>query len=684
MDQFQQKFIEEATENLNELEASLLKLENHPDDNELLEQVFRALHTIKGGGAMFGFENISELTHNLENIYDYLRSGKAKLSNDLLTTTLAVVDHVKNLLNDPDLQNEDNLDMQQKLLSKIEQLTKSFDENNLNQEIKPVQHEGTAEKNMSTYYILFQPHEDVLINGNNPLYLIDELFDMGKCLVYAHLNKIPDIREIQPKKCYTYWEIFLATSGDINEISDIFLFVEEESTLEIHQVRPYNLLENKVFSEALHHLSKNDNDIGINQVEDVIKSIEDNTHKKTRNNGQANGKDNTIQSIRVDSKKLDTMMNLVSELVTTQARLLLYAQQQDNSELTEISESVQKLSRQLRDNAFSIVLIPIETVITRFNRLVRDLSLELKKEVSFTTEGTETELDKTIIESLTDPLLHIIRNSLDHGIETPEQRKTAGKPEKGNIHLKAFYSGADVIIQIQDDGAGIDAEKIRKKAIDREIISPETTMSQKDLLNLLFLPGFSTAEKISDVSGRGVGMDVVKRKIHEIRGAVEISSVKGQGTTISVKLPLTLSIIDGLLVTISDSNYIIPLSIIDKIHAIEHPTIANSFNNLVVLDDEKLPFYYLRNEFNCPDNAPEMENIILVKYEDKRVGLVVDHVIGEYQAVLKPLGKYYKNQDEISGASILGDGTVALVMDTNKLINKLIEKHQNLEEVKNE
>ena len=397
MDQFQQKFIEEATENLNELEASLLKLENHPDDNELLEQVFRALHTIKGGGAMFGFENISELTHNLENIYDYLRSGKAKLSNDLLTTTLAVVDHVKNLLNDPDLQNEDNLDMQQKLLSKIEQLTKSFDENNLNQEIKPVQHEGTAEKNMSTYYILFQPHEDVLINGNNPLYLIDELFDMGKCLVYAHLNKIPDIREIQPKKCYTYWEIFLATSGDINEISDIFLFVEEESTLEIHQVRPYNLLENKVFSEALHHLSKNDNDIGINQVEDVIKSIEDNTHKKTRNNGQANGKDNTIQSIRVDSKKLDTMMNLVSELVTTQARLLLYAQQQDNSELTEISESVQKLSRQLRDNAFSIVLIPIETVITRFNRLVRDLSLELKKEVSFTTEGTETELDKTII-----------------------------------------------------------------------------------------------------------------------------------------------------------------------------------------------------------------------------------------------------------------------------------------------
>jgi two-component system, chemotaxis family, sensor kinase CheA len=343
--------------------------------------------------------------------------------------------------------------------------------------------------------------------------------------------------------------------------------------------------------------------------------------------------------------------------------------------LMPIAENVQKLSRQLRDVAFSIVLIPIENMLTRFQRLVRDLSSELGKDVVFVTEGAETELDKTIIESLADPLMHILRNSLDHGIEDAEQRAKSGKPKQGRISLKAFYSGANVMIKISDDGAGIDPEIITQKAIAKGIITADRKLSKREVLDLVFLPGFSTAKKVTDVSGRGVGMDVVKRKIADIRGEVEIDSELGIGTSITIKLPLTLSIIDGLLVKVEDTHFIIPLTFVDKIFAVEHSTIANTFNNVIVLDGKQVPFFYVRREFGHQESTQFYEQAIVVNFEEKSVGLIVDSVIGEYQAVLKPLGKHYKRQDMISGATILGDGTVALVMDSNKII-KLFANHQ--------
>jgi two-component system chemotaxis sensor kinase CheA len=350
--------------------------------------------------------------------------------------------------------------------------------------------------------------------------------------------------------------------------------------------------------------------------------------------------------------------------------------------LIAIGENVQKLSRQLRDIAFSIVLIPIENLLTRFQRLVRDLSQELKKEVNFIAEGTDTELDKTIIENLTDPLMHILRNSLDHGIEDPDIRVKLGKPRQGTIMLKAFYSGANVHIQIFDDGAGIDPEKIRQKAISKGIISTDTPYTTKDIMDLLFLPGFSMAINVTDVSGRGVGMDVVRRKIADIRGEVEIDSKIGQGTTITIKLPLTLSIIDGLLVKIMETFYVLPLTSVDKIYATQHNKLVNRYNQLIAFDGQQIPFFYLRNEFGFEENNVDSEQVVVVRYEDKRIGLAVDSVIGEYQAVLKPLGKHYKNQEIISGATILGDGTIALVIDTNKAIKYF--SHQNIitEEIK--
>jgi two-component system chemotaxis sensor kinase CheA len=406
----------------------------------------------------------------------------------------------------------------------------------------------------------------------------------------------------------------------------------------------------------------------MNRLTDEEKAQKTNTAQKKKTNG--NGKEQTISSIRVASEKIDHMMNLVSELVTTQARLSLKAEQSNDGELLSIAENVQKLSRQLRDNAFDIALVPVETMLTRFQRLVRDLSSSMNKKVKFTAEGTETELDKNIIETLTDPLLHILRNSIDHGIETPEERAKKGKPEEGHILLKAYYSGASVHIQIHDDGKGIDVEKVKAKAIEKGIVDTNEKVSQRELYDLIFKSGFSTSDNVTDVSGRGVGMDVVKRKLAEIRGEVEIDSEVNVGTTLTVKLPLTLSIIDGLLVQIEDNSYVVPLSAVDKIYAARHNDVVDTFNNLIVLDGEQVPFFYLREEFALPESNSDMEEIVVVQYEDKRIGLVVDTVIGEYQAVLKSLGKMYKRQDIISGATILGDGTVALVLDTNKMIDQ--------------
>ncbi|MDH5367841.1 MAG: chemotaxis protein CheA [Cyclobacteriaceae bacterium] len=384
-----------------------------------------------------------------------------------------------------------------------------------------------------------------------------------------------------------------------------------------------------------------------------------------------NEESKAISSIRVSSDKLDELMNQVSELVTTQAGLSLYSQNNHNPTLEVITENIEKLSRQLRDITFGMTLIQINNLFGRFQRVVRDLSSQLDKPVSFITEGGETELDKTIIESLTDPLMHLIRNSLDHGIESKSERVKRGKPEEGTIKLKSYYSGAKVYIQIEDDGQGLDIEKIKQKAIDKNIISIDEVLSEKEVMELIFAPGFSTSKNVTELSGRGVGMDVVRRNILDIRGDISIDSTRGAGTKITLGLPLTLSIIDGLLVKVQETFFVIPLSVVDKCHEVKRKELDNEFNQLIVLDDVQIPFLDLRSEFTMIDETlPTLASIILIKNEDKKVGICVDSIVGEYQAVLKPVGKYYRNQEFISGATILGDGTIALVLDTYKIIEQ--------------
>ena len=687
MDNFRRKFVEEASDLIDNLEATVLELEDRPTDSSIVQRVFRIMHTLKGNSSMFGFTQIDRFTHQMETIYDQIRSNEREVDSTVLDLTLRSVDHLRSLLRESGQESAEVMEEQEELMRVMSDIIegratvlekkKSLDSKSdgvsaeRSQAAVSVSTEPVAEGQYATYYVRYAPVSDIFGNGTNPLYQVDELCALGQALVRTCMDKVPKLEQMDPSFCYTAWEGIIATQKGQNAIDDVFIFVEGDSDLEVQQLSAGNLLTNQDFVSSVQRLwERSEKPVGSEEIrkEIPVQPVEQKVASQSGERRSA-AKDMSISSVRVASEKLDELMNLVSELVTTQARLTLFSEESNMPGLTVIAENVQKLSRQLRDIAFSIVLIPIETLITRFHRLVRDLSRSLNKDVRFVTEGTDTEMDKTIIEGLSDPLMHILRNSLDHGIEDAETRIRAGKPAQGTILLRSFYSGTNVMIQVSDDGAGMDPRVIQAKAVERGIVSADRKLSKREILELVFLPGFSTSKVVTEVSGRGVGMDVVKRKIMELRGEVEVDSEIGVGTTITIKLPLTLSIIDGLLVRVHETNYVIPLSSVDKIYAVQHEKVVDQFNDVVVLDGRQVPFFNLRKEFSLPEFPDKMEQVIVVNYEERKVGFVVDLVVGEYQAVLKPLGRHYKNQDMISGATILGDGTVALVMDTNRIIS---------------
>ena len=687
MDNFKRKFVEEASDLIDNLEATVLELEDRPTDSSIVQRVFRIMHTLKGNSSMFGFTQIDRFTHQMETIYDQIRSNEREVDSTVLDLTLRSVDHLRSLLRESGQESAEVMEEQEELMRVMSDIIegratvlekkKSLDSKSdgasaeRSQAAVSVSTEPVAEGQYATYYVRYAPVSDIFGNGTNPLYQVDELCALGQALVRTCMDKVPKLEQMDPSFCYTAWEVIIATQKGQNAIDDVFIFVEGDSDLEVQQLSAGNLLTNQDFVSSVQRLwERSEKPVGSEEIrkEIPVQPVEQKVASQSGERRSA-AKDMSISSVRVASEKLDELMNLVSELVTTQARLTLFSEESNMPGLTVIAENVQKLSRQLRDIAFSIVLIPIETLITRFHRLVRDLSRSLNKDVRFVTEGTDTEMDKTIIEGLSDPLMHILRNSLDHGIEDAETRIRAGKPAQGTILLRSFYSGTNVMIQVSDDGAGMDPKVIQAKAVERGIVSADRKLSKREILELVFLPGFSTSKVVTEVSGRGVGMDVVKRKIMELRGEVEVDSEMGVGTTITIKLPLTLSIIDGLLVRVHETNYVIPLSSVDKIYAVQHEKVVDQFNDVVVLDGRQVPFFNLRKEFSLPEFPDKMEQVIVVNYEERKVGFVVDLVVGEYQAVLKPLGRHYKNQDMISGATILGDGTVALVMDTNRIIS---------------
>jgi len=671
IDKFRAKFVEESTDNVHDLEEALFLLEKDMDNKELIERIFRAMHSLKGGGAMFGFNHLSEFTHHLETIFDWVRSNKLKVTTDLITLTFSAIDQIKFLLKTGDLSAADDLKAQQAFIQRLQAFLSEGGSTGTSAASAAQTEAAPEESDEKTYLISFIPQKELLQNGTNPLYLLDDIHALGQALTLAYTHKVPSLDLIDAEANYCLWQILVSTSESINEIKDVFIFVEDECELHIDQVAGRNILQDKDVLEKAEKAVKNSTLLTVEDFKQESQAVAASVAPQTEERKKAAIKEHKISSIRVSSHKIDELVTLVSELVTLQAQLSLYAENTQDATMLSMSENVQKLSRQLRENAFDISLIPLQSELMRFQRLVRDLSKDQGKDIDFIIEGGDLELDKNIIENLTDPLLHILRNSIDHGIEVPEDRIKAGKAPKGNILFKAFYSGANVIIEISDDGKGIDAEVIRQKAIAKGLIESDAALTEKEVLDLIFVSGFSTREVVSDVSGRGVGMDVVKRKLANIRGEVSIESEKGKGTLISITLPMTLSIIDGLLVGVGENQYVIPISAIDKLYALQPEQLKQSFNQVVVIDNEQHPYIDLRKVFKASEEAErEQLQMIMVKAEDRLSGLLVDAVIGEYQTVVKPLGRYLKKQEILSGASIMGDGTIALVIDTTRLLQK--------------
>jgi two-component system chemotaxis sensor kinase CheA len=669
MDHLQGIFIAEAEELIASLEETLLQFDKDRTNKTSVETIFRSMHTLKGSASMFGFESLSALTHELETVYDLIRTGRFAATNEVLEVTLETVDHVKKIIRDQGMQDPANRARHEALHKAIASLTGEQT------------HTPTG---MATFYVHCKPHANVQLKGTNPLYLIEDLVSLGTARVLPHMDEVPKLGILDPTLCYTGFEVFLASKNTLAEVQGVFIFAEDSCEVIVEKISDTDLLQVPAFIQALDIKPFGASPFGLPAIQHLVANAlrADTTTTTVSTAADTTGPisstaaKNHVTSIRVSSDKLDELLNLVSELVTSQAGLTLLAARHDLPDLANLAENMEKISRRLRENAFSICLIPIDTLVTRFQRLVRDLSKELGKEINFSAEGVETELDKSIIENITDPILHMLRNCIDHGIESPAEREAKGKPRQGSIRMKAFHSGTSVYIQIVDDGKGIDAEKVRQKAIDKGLITTDAVMSEKETYDLIFKPGFSTAEQVTDVSGRGVGMDIVKRNIEAIHGEVSIASRVQEGTTITIRLPLTLSIVDGMRVKIASSEYILPLTAVDKCYEIETRKLRREHAQKIEFDGVLLPVFNLREVFHDDEPKPDITQVIKVHFDEFPVGLAVDAVIGEYQAVMKPLGSFYENREEFSGATILGDGSVALVMDIHKLVRQLIDENR--------
>jgi len=692
IDTHREAFKEEAYELLSELETSLLELEERPDDNEIIGKVFRAMHTIKGSGAMFGFDDIASFTHKIETVYDKVREGIIPVTPELINITLIAKDQIRELLTASPSEAPAELAITisafHRLASEGESTT-PLTKQSPSDGVSPPTIKTVLPNSNITYRIRFIPYADIFMTGTNPLLLLDELHSLGECKITAQIDAIPCLEDINPESCYTCWDIILTTNKGIDTIKDIFIFVEDSCEIKIDIIDTDALAEPEGDYRKLGRILTERGDITEESLNDVLNEkkyigemlvekglitpgkiesalVEQQQIRKLKEKTQI--KEET-SSIRVPASKLDTLVNLVGEMVTVQARLTQTAQTFASAELASIAEEVERLTAELRDNTLNIRMLPIGSTFGRFKRLVRDLSQELGKEIELTTEGADTELDKTVIEKLNDPLVHLIRNSIDHGIETPDVRASQGKSGTGTIMLSALHSGAYVIIQIRDDGKGLDREAILSRAIDKGLASSNTEYTDNEIFKFIFQPGFSTAKQVTNISGRGVGMDVVKRAIETLRGSIGIQSEKNKGSTVTIKLPLTLAIVEGLLVVIGNDHFVLPLYLVEECVELTREDILRAHGrNIANIRGEMVPYVRLRKEFNIAGNAPPIEQIVVTGVNGDRIGFVVDKVIGEHQTVIKNLGKFYKDVEGISGATILGNGTVALIVDAPQLI----------------
>ncbi len=725
MEQALQTFLAESRELLQAMEEGLLNLESQPDDTEAIGAVFRAAHTIKGSAGLFGLDDIVAFTHVAENLLDKVRSGSVPIDANLIAVLLesgdhigALVDHVeahRDILDEAARRNGEALlnNLRGFLGAPPQAQVMPAAQAPLEQRQNEFQSCGGGPVGSDSWHISLRFGHDVLKNGMDPQSFIRYLATLGEISSITTLpDAIPPAENMDPESCYLGFEIDLRSTADKATIEGVFEFVRDECNLRIlpphSRIGEYIQLISELpeDKERLGEILINSGVITQKERDEMLlcqsmRVADDDDaapHDLIAPLGELLVREGMVQKevvdaalekqklvrdhkaqeskyIRVHADKLDSLINLVGELVITSASAGLQAKQLRNAPLLETTSTMARLVEEIRDDALQLRMVQIGETFSRFHRVVRDVGKELGKEIALEIGGAETELDKSVVEKIGDPLMHLVRNSMDHGIEPAEVRLSRGKPAKGTVRLNAFHESGSIVIEVGDDGGGLKRQRILAKALEKGLVTPNQNLSDKEVYNLIFEAGFSTADAVTNLSGRGVGMDVVRRNIEALRGTVEIDSSEGLGTTMRIRLPLTLAIIDGFMMGVGRETYVAPLDMVREcLELTPAQRLETRTHNYIDLRGNILPVIRLRDHFGCEGKPGKRENVVVVQYAGQRAGLVVDALMGEYQTVIKPLGKLFGNLKGIGGSTILGSGEVALLLDVPALIQDTVAR----------
>jgi two-component system, chemotaxis family, sensor kinase CheA len=712
LDSALQVFLIESRELLQDMESKLLEIENQPADTESINAIFRAAHTIKGSAGLFGLDSIVRFTHVAESVLDRVRGGEVVLDGDLASVFLESCDQISSLVDSVEAGNEaPGPDVEAKSDALITRLNAYLGIEAAPAPVAntPAVREAVVEHinagplaETDNWHISLRFGVDVLRNGMDPLAFLRYLKTLGEIVAITTLaENMPALEEMDAESCYLGFEIGFKSEADKAAIEGVFEFVREDARIHIlpprSRIADYVELiralpeEEMKLGEILTYcgtLTAQELDDGLNAQADLADEVSVPLGAILVEGGsvqpavveaalekQQQVKDSKTKQqrfIRVDADKLDTLINLIGELVIAGAGGNLLARRSGEADLIEASESINGFIEEVRDTALSLRMVPIGETFSRFQRVVRDVSKELGKDITLQISGADTELDKTVVEKIGDPLMHLVRNSMDHGIEKAELRAERGKPVQGTIFLNAYHDSGSVVIEVSDDGGGLNKDKILAKAIEKGLVSPNQQLTDQEIYKLIFAAGFSTADAITNISGRGVGMDVVRQNIESLRGTVSIDSEPGEGSTISIRLPLTLAIIDGFLVNVARSSFVIPLDmVVECVELDKTDRFAEDDHNYINLRGEVLPYIRLRELFDIEGKSDHRENIVVIQYADVKAGIVVDELMGEFQTVIKPLGKIFSHVRGLGGSTILGSGEVALILDVPGLIEQV-------------
>ncbi|MGB0936010.1 MAG: chemotaxis protein CheA [Colwellia sp.] len=700
LSQFIPSFLEESFEGLELMEASLLNLEE--GDTESIDDIFRAAHSIKGGAGTFGFENVTEFTHLVETLLDEMRDGRRIICKSDTQILLESVDCMRILIESA----RDETDYDD---TKIKETTILLEETLDNNETSSPSSENTTsdtpspttavtpqQESFTQFDIKFEPEHELAKTGNDPIFLFSALAELGELTIHADTQYIPALSDIDAQELYLNWQLSLKTEASEEEIKEVFEWVEDDCVLEIVEIVPDKLEETptdiQAEQEKLQTVDSNENpEQATPEHEDpvdpplAVESTKKNTQVETQecpDKVKAKPKAKTdAGSIRVGVDKVDSLINLVGELVITQSMLSELGTNFEMSKLERLTNGLEQLlqnTKELQESVMRIRMLPISFAFNRFPRLIHDLANKMDKAIELVIKGEQTELDKTVMEQIGDPLVHLVRNAVDHGIESKEERLAAGKPEEGTITLDAYHQGGNIVIEISDDGGGIDRKAVFNKAVEKGIVDSNATLTDSQVFDLLFEPGFSTAAAITDISGRGVGMDVVKRNIQSLGGRIQVESDQGVGSTFKVHLPLTLAILDGQLVKVGKETYIIPLISIVESLQVDNKQINRVSGDMVLyrLREDNVPVLPIYKLFNLEARCTSVDNalLVVVEAEGQKVGLMVDDLLAQQQVVIKSLNDNYQQVLGISGATILGDGSVAMILDIPGMIQMALSQ----------